>query len=77
MHNGKDRGKSKRIRLLMILALLLLLISMAGCVTCRMPAKPIKPRIDVHEYDGYVCFDKEDATKLFDYIIELETGYEQ
>jgi len=30
----------------------------------------------VYEYGEYVCFDRDDAMELFDYILELEAGYE-
>jgi len=30
----------------------------------------------VYEYGDYICMEKEDATKLYNYIIDLEAGYE-
>jgi len=76
MHNGKQNGKTRLTKLLVIPLVLSLTIFMAGCMTCRMPEKPIKPQIDVYEYGDYVCFDKDDAAQLFIYILDLEAGYE-
>jgi len=76
MPRNRRTGRRRLVKLMLIPLVLSLTIFMAGCMTCRMPEKPIKPQIDVYEYGDYVCFDKDDAAQLFIYILDLEAGYE-
>jgi len=76
MSRNRRTGRRRLTKLMLIPLVLSLIIFMAGCVTCRMPEKPVKPQIDVYEYGDYVCFDKDDAAQLFIYILDLEAGYE-
>jgi len=76
MPRNRRTGRRRLTKLMLIPLVLSLIIFMVGCVTCRMPEKPIKPQIDVYEYGDYVCFDKDDAAQLFIYILDLEAGYE-
>lgn len=61
----------------------LILISMAMATGCtamepKMPQAPAKPRLQTVKNDsGLVCFNREDAGALAQYIIELEHGYQQ
>ena len=55
-----------------ILAMLLMSI-LTGCiVTDTKPMQPIKPRIEAFQIQENTCFNKADASLLFEYIIELE-----
>jgi len=76
MPRNRRTGRRRLTKLMLIPLVLSLIIFMVGCVTCRMPEKPVKPQIDVYEYGDYVCFDKDDAAQLFIYILDLEAGYE-
>ena len=71
--------KSTRLRrtsFAITLLLGLIISSAAGCVMTTMPPKPAKPQLEViHRPDGGVCFDRENAIKLGEYIIDLERGY--
>jgi hypothetical protein len=57
-----------------------LLIISPGCLTTRcpeMPTKPTKPTIQVQPLpDGGISLDRENATKLGSYILDLESGYD-
>lgn len=61
----------------------LTLISMAmatGCTAMKptMPEAPAKPTLQTVKNDlGLVCFSRDDAGALAQYIIELEYGYQQ
>ena len=60
--------------------LLILMASLAGCVTLRQcPEIPLRPtRPEIHRLPGndMFCLDLENAARLFEYIEELERGYE-
>ena len=68
----------KTKKLLKILLLGLMLSSVAGCAT-TLPKKPARPTLEGVGVtrDGDVVIQRDDATKLFQYIRELERGYEQ
>ena len=48
-----------------------------GCANSPMPAKPQKPELTRTEIPGtdLVCYDRDEAIKLGQYILELEAGY--
>ena len=72
--NNVNRGRTWPLK---ILAGLLLTMAVVSCAICPpSPKKPITPRYDVYQTPGYVCFTKEDATKIFNYIQALEEGYD-
>jgi len=68
------------MQLLKKLATIPLVLSMtilAGCLTIpQKPVKPVKPSIKAEYKIENVCFSRADASSLFQYIIELEAGYE-
>ena len=54
-----------------LILLLGLSLTLMGCVT--QPTKPTKPTLEVKaQPDGGFCLDRENASKLGAYILELE-----
>jgi hypothetical protein len=53
-----------------------LIITLMGCQPCPQMIKPSKPTFKVNKLpDGGISLDKQNATELGKYIIELERGY--
>lgn len=71
MQSSNGRNKAKRITLTMILAALFLIIS-AGCAVTARPPLPVRPKLTAVTEGGKVCFPAADATRLFEYILDLE-----
>ena len=59
-----------------MILLLLLTLTSAGCLQAKMPLKPIRPVIQAVQIGDHTCFYGPDAYLLFNYILDLEKGYE-
>lgn len=62
---------------LKVILLIGLSIILMGCMTTSKPqmVKPTKPKLIILRHtDGGICLDKENATKLGTYILELENA---
>lgn len=49
-------------------------ITLVGCN--QKMVRPTKPTLQIESYNGGICLDKDNASKLGIYILELENGYQ-
>lgn len=64
----------RRLKVLIVLFVLIL----TACTTTTGRIKPIRPHLEIIMFqDGGICLDRENTLKLFQYILELEKGYEE
>jgi hypothetical protein len=53
-----------------------LIITLMGCQPCPQMIKPSRPTLKVNKLsDGGISLDKQNATELGKYILNLEQGY--
>lgn len=61
---------------LKMMCMAFLLTTLVGC-NQTMPKKPTKPTLTIqNERTGGICLDKQNATELGKYILDLERGYD-
>ena len=58
------------------LLLIGLMVTLTACQPCPQMIKPSKPTLKVNKLsDGGISLDRQNATELGKYILELERGY--